>query len=33
VYRTVEDNDREIEDNTPEEGPVKIPSTSEMSKP
>ena len=32
LYRTVEDNDREIEDNTPEDGPVKIPSTDHMAK-
>lgn len=30
IYKTVEDNDREIEDNVPEEGPVKVPSTFEM---
>lgn len=33
LYKLVEDNDREIEDNTPEEGPVKIPSTHEMASP
>ena len=32
IYRPVEDNDREIEDNTPEEGPVKIPTTDAMTK-
>ena len=33
VYRTVEDNLNEIEENVPEEGPVPVPSTAEMCKP
>lgn len=33
IYRTVEDSERDIEDNTPDEGPIKIPSTQEMAKP
>jgi radial spoke head protein 4/6 len=33
LYRLVEDNDREIEDNTPDEGPIKIPSTHDMAHP
>jgi hypothetical protein len=32
VYRTVEDNANEIEENTPEEGPIPVPSTNEMTK-
>jgi hypothetical protein len=32
-YRTVEDNPKEIEENTPDEGPIKIPSTHEMASP
>jgi hypothetical protein len=33
VYRTVEDSERDIEDNQPEEGPIPIPTTNEMVKP
>lgn len=33
LYRTVEDNERDIEDNTPEDGPIKLPSTQDMAKP
>ena len=29
----MEDNDKEIEENTPEEGPIPIPSTIDMGKP
>ncbi len=32
LYKIVEDNDREIEDNTPEEGAIKMPSTHTMAK-
>lgn len=32
VYRTVEDNANEIEENTPEEGPIPVPPTIEMAK-
>ena len=32
VYRLVEDNPRDIEDNTPDEGPIPVPSTKEMGK-
>jgi hypothetical protein len=32
LYRTVEDNNKEIEENTPNEGPIVIPSTEEMGK-
>lgn len=31
VYKLTEDNDKEIEENVPEEGPVKIPTTDQMS--
>jgi Radial spokehead-like protein len=31
LYRTVEDNDKEIEDNTPDEGEIQMPSTVYMS--
>ena len=33
LYRTVEDEDREIEENTPDEGEIEMPSTIEMAKP
>jgi radial spoke head protein 4/6 len=33
VYKLVEDSEREIEDNVPEEGPIPIPSTPEMCSP
>ncbi len=33
IYRTVEDSERDIEDNTPDEGPIKVPTTHEMAKP
>jgi radial spoke head protein 4/6 len=33
MYRTTEDNPMAIEDNTPEEGPIPIPTTSDMGKP
>ena len=32
VYRLIEDNPRDIEDNTPEDGPIPIPSTLDMGK-
>ncbi len=32
-YRLVEDNDKEIEENQPDEGPTPIPTTQEMAKP
>lgn len=31
IYRTVEDSEREIEENTPEEGELEYPSTKAMS--
>ncbi len=33
VYRLVEESTTEIEENTPEEGPVPVPSTNDMAKP
>ena len=33
LYKLTEDNDREVEENTPEEGEIVMPSTKEMSDP
>lgn len=30
IFKLVEDSEREIEDNTPEEGPIKMPTTEAM---
>lgn len=33
MHKLVEDNDREIEDNVPEEGPIKMPATPSVASP